>query len=67
MININKNELILLKQTKITVNKYYKEYIQFMNISFDMPTFEIKFRKATRDIFANVKEINDKCCAKLKL
>lgn len=57
---MNKNELILLKQTEITINKYYKEYIQFMNISFDMPTFEIKFRKATRDIFANVKEINGK-------
>lgn len=31
-----------------------------MNISLDMLTFKIKFRKATRDIFANVKEINGK-------
>lgn len=60
MIVINKNELILLKQTEITINKYYKEYIQFMNISFDMSTFEIKFRKVTKDTFANVKEVNGK-------
>lgn len=57
---MNKNELILLKQTEVAINKYYKEYIKFMNISFDMPFFQIKFNQATRDVFANTKEINGK-------
>lgn len=57
---MNKNELILLKQTEVAINKYYKEYIKFMNVSFDMPTFQIKFNQATRDVFANTKEINGK-------
>lgn len=57
---MNKNELILLKQTEIAINKYYKEYIKFMNISFNMPVFQIKFRKASGDSFANMKENNGK-------
>lgn len=56
---MNKNELILLKQTEITINKYYKEYIEFMNISFNMPVLQIKFKKASRESFANVKENNN--------
>ena len=56
---MNKNELILLKRTEITINKYYKEYIEFMNISFNMPSLQIKFKKATRESFANVKENNN--------
>lgn len=53
---MNKNELILQKQTEVTVRKYYKEYIKFMNILFKMPRFQIKYRNITKDVFANVKE-----------
>lgn len=57
---MHKNELILLKQTEITINKYYKEYKKFMNIQFEMPQFQIKYRKATRNVFASVREIDRK-------
>lgn len=57
---MNKNELILLKQTEITIKKYYKEYNIFMNIPFNMPQFQINYRKASKDIFANVKETDSK-------
>lgn len=57
---MNKNELILLKQTEITIKKYYKEYNIFMNIPFHMPQFQINYRKASKDIFANVKETDSK-------
>lgn len=57
---MNKNELILLKQTEFEIKKYYKEYEKFMNIPFNMPQFQIKYRKASKNIFANVKEIDSK-------
>lgn len=57
---MNKNELILLKQTEITIKKYYKEYNIFMNIPFNMPQFQINYRKASKDTFANVKETDSK-------
>lgn len=57
---MNKNELILLKQTEVIINKYYKEYIKFMDISFDMPVLQINFKQATKDVFANTKEVNGK-------
>lgn len=53
---MNKNELILQKQTEVTVLKYYKEYIKFMNILYEMPQFQIKYRNITKDVFTNVKE-----------
>lgn len=57
---MNKNELILLKQTEVAINKHYKEYKKFMDIPFEMPQFQIKYRKATNDIFAYVREIDHK-------
>lgn len=57
---MKKNKLILLKQTEVTINKYYKKYEKFMNIPFEMPQFQIKYKKATRDVFANVIEMDRK-------
>lgn len=53
---MNKNELILQKQSEVTIHKYYKKYIQFMNIPFKMPEFQIKYKNITRNVFANIKE-----------
>lgn len=57
--NLNKNELILLKQTEDYIYKMYQQYHNFMQYEEELPRFKINYRKATENVFANVRYIND--------
>lgn len=56
---MDKYILIFSKQTEKMVKEYCKDYIQFINPNFNMPKFLIKFKMATRDVFANVRQLED--------
>lgn len=56
--NLNKNELILLKQTEDYIYRIYQQYHKFMQYEGELPSFTINYRKATENIFANVRYMN---------
>lgn len=56
---MNKNQLIFQKQSDDFIYKSYQQYHDFMRFEGQLPKFKINYRKATKDIFANVRYINN--------